>query len=185
MVPPRLPGGELKAEQEEKERKPPLDAAIPGAALPEFVHVDALLKTWKVLPRGRTLQSALGSSKNLYIRRNQTAPDWPEEARRLEGQAEDAKERGDEVELELVGTRRRLNTVIEERPRCREQLQSWAELYALYRGCFPVAPKDRPMLTLKNRKSGAGVPYVGRSGTKSAIPSSGAAPYSHREGTVQ
>lgn len=180
MVSPQLSKRRVRAEQGETERGRPLDVVIPGAALPELMQVYALLKMGEGLSGGWTVRSVLTVLKDFYIRRNQVAANWDREVRRLRGKAKVATEWHMAMERELYGTKRRLDTMAGRGARYRGQLQSWAEWYAHHRECCLVAPKERQVGTLQDRRSSASMSYTGRSGTLFGSASFGGTPCYHR-----
>lgn len=171
----RLSAEGLRVMQGETERGRPLGAVTPGEALLKLLHVDPLLEMREAPPRVCTVWSALAALKNLYIRRNRVAAEWRQEARRLGGEAEDAKNRRAQIEREPDGTETRLDTVTEEGAKCRGRLQCWGEWYAYHDERCLVAPKGHTAGTSENRWSTAGMKYAERSGTVFVSPSFGGA----------
>lgn len=147
------------------------------------MHIDALMEMEEAPPGDQTVRSALTSLKDFYIEKSRVAADWRQEARRLGGQANSAEGGRSKMERELAGTKRRLDTVTEERAKCGEQLQSWAKWYAHYRECCLLAPNERPMGTSEDCGSRAGMPYAESLGRVFRSSSFGGAPYSHRGGS--
>lgn len=86
---------------------------------------------------------------------------------------------------DLFGRTRLLDTVAENGAKCQNQLPSWTAWYAHHRECCLLGPKERPVGTMENSGSSAGMPYAESSVTGSGSRLFGRLTFYDHVGSVQ